>query len=192
MTHERKPGPGPADDPDATGALFERWFRSEETAILNRLLRLARTIDRATTRTLRERETRLTLAEWRVLSRLVMLQKARIGEIASTALVDSAEVSRAVDRLEKRGLVRRDEDVGDRRRLRVISMTPDGEYLASIIGEERRRYFTDLLGILDGTERAHLLDMLTRLFAETERRSTADALLRRRPVGRPSPRHKRG
>jgi DNA-binding MarR family transcriptional regulator len=164
-------------DPDE---LIARWLRSDEIRVVHRLLLLARKIDRATAKALRESSADLTLAEWRVLSRLVLLDKATVGQIATTASADSAEVSRAADRLETRGLVRRDENESARRRMRLLSLTAEGKRLASLVGDERRRYFTSLVDILDVEERGRLESLLDRLLEETTRRSTSDPVNRRR------------
>lgn len=168
-------------DPDELIAL---WLRSEEIRVVHRLLLLARKIDRATAKALRESSADLTLAEWRVLSRLVLLNKATVGQIATTASADSAEVSRAADRLEKRGLVRRNESEGARQRARLLSLTAEGKRLASLVGDERRHYFTGLVEILDAGERGRLEDVLDRLLEETTRRSTSEPVKRRRAVRR--------
>jgi len=164
-------------DPDELIAL---WLQSDEIRVVHRLLLLARKIDRATARAVRESPAALTLAEWRVLSRLVLLTEAPVSEIAATASVDTAEVSRAADRLQARGLIRRDESERARRRVRLLSLTPAGRRLASRIGDERRRYFTSLIDLLSAEESRWLESILNRLLEEATSRAAAAPAPRRR------------
>ena len=64
---------------------------------------VAKAIDRLTLRKLAE-NCSLTIAEWRVLSRLAPIGGATVGQIAEMAWVDRAEVSRAAVSLEAKGL----------------------------------------------------------------------------------------
>jgi MarR family 2-MHQ and catechol resistance regulon transcriptional repressor len=68
----------------------------------------------------------LTLAEFGVLEALYHKGPMLLGEVQRSLLVSSGGVTYLVDRLEKRGLVRRDECAEDRR-ARYAVLTPDGE-----------------------------------------------------------------
>ena len=68
----------------------------------------------------------LTLAEFGVLEALYHKGSMLLGEVQRSLLVSSGGVTYLVDRLEKRGLVRRDECAEDRR-ARYAVLTPDGE-----------------------------------------------------------------
>jgi MarR family transcriptional regulator, 2-MHQ and catechol-resistance regulon repressor len=83
-------------------------------------------------RALEERTTRdvarhgLTLAEFGVLEALYHKGPMLLGEVQRSLLVSSGGVTYLVDRLERRGLVRRDECAEDRR-ARYAVLTPEGE-----------------------------------------------------------------
>jgi DNA-binding MarR family transcriptional regulator len=79
-----------------------------------RLTLLAKVIDRLTLRMLDDC-CDLTMAEWRVLSRLAPVEGATVGQVAQMAWVDRAETSRAASALEARGLIDRRDNPADRR-----------------------------------------------------------------------------
>lgn len=91
-----------------------------------RLTLLAKAIDRVTLKMLAD-NCDLTIAEWRVLSRLAPLSGATVRQLAQMAWVDRAEVSRAAAALEARGLVTRRENSADRR-APILFVTPEGQH----------------------------------------------------------------
>jgi MarR family 2-MHQ and catechol resistance regulon transcriptional repressor len=88
------------------------------------LSRAHRAIEERTTRDVAQHG--LTLAEFGVLEALYHKGPMLLGEVQRSLLVSSGGVTYLVDRLEKRGLVRRD-DCPDDRRARFAVLTPDGE-----------------------------------------------------------------
>lgn len=68
----------------------------------------------------------LTLAEFGVLEALHHKGRMLLGEVQRSLLVSSGGVTYLVDRLERRGLVRREACPGDRR-ARYAALTPAGE-----------------------------------------------------------------
>lgn len=70
----------------------------------------------------------LNLAEYRVLSTLADLRTSSIRDIAADALLDKAQVTRAIAALTGRGLVIQVVDGRDRR-LREVKLTPAGRKL---------------------------------------------------------------
>ena len=79
-----------------------------------RLSLVAKAIDRLTLKMLAD-NCDLTIAEWRVLSRLAPIRGASVRDISQMAWVDRAEVSRAAAALEARGLTSRRPDPSDGR-----------------------------------------------------------------------------
>lgn len=103
---------------------------------------------------------------------LAMLLLIHQGVVSPAALAQRLGISRAVvtgllDRLEERGLIRREPDPGDRRRLRIV-MTTAGEEASTRLG---RAVVEDLAGELSmssASERqalASALPLLERLIA---------------------------
>lgn len=134
--------------------LPETWQLFDQVHLPYRILLLAKLLDRATARQLRDQED-LTLAEWRVLAHLETLGEASSARIAAAAAADRAEVSRAVASLEKAGLIVRRPDSGNRKRL-LLRLTARGRQVHRTVRAKRVAYFEYLLADLDGEERSSL------------------------------------
>ncbi|MEO0487316.1 MAG: MarR family winged helix-turn-helix transcriptional regulator [Pseudomonadota bacterium] len=81
----------------------------------------------------------LTVAEWRVLAHLNDGSGASVREISAAADLEKSRVSRAVSRLEARGLVTRDAGDGDKR-LVSLALTPAGVDMVARIVPLARAY----------------------------------------------------
>jgi DNA-binding MarR family transcriptional regulator len=117
-----------------------------------RLLVLARMIDRQAARQLQQ-EFEITLAEWRVLAFICAAGPATASAVGHSGGIDRAEISRAVAKLERKELVTRQPDPGNRRKL-IISPTDRGHSLFVLIRDDRRAFFRMLLADLEADQRA--------------------------------------
>ena len=117
-----------------------------------RLLLLARMIDRQAFRQLQQ-EFDITLAEWRVLAFTCAAGPATASTVGHSGGIDRAEISRAVVRLEAKGLVTRQPDPSNRHKL-IISPTVAGQSLFVQIRDDRRAFFRGLLADVGADERA--------------------------------------
>lgn len=104
----------------------------------------------------------LTGPQFATLLRLAELGRATQNHLGRTAAMDSATVQGVVRRLIERGLVRTGSDPMDRR-MRVLSITPEGEALLRQAQEAGTRANEALLLPLSAEERAALLELLQRL-----------------------------
>ena len=84
-----------------------------------------------------------------------------MGRIAEALACDASNVTGLVDRLESRGLVRRQPSAGDRR-VKVLELTPAGNRLRSTVLERMTRP-PDSLGRLSPDEQRALVKILKRL-----------------------------
>ncbi|MBI4577795.1 MAG: winged helix-turn-helix transcriptional regulator [Planctomycetes bacterium] len=87
------------------------------------------------------------------------------GRLARTLYVSPSTVTGIVDRLEARGLVRREHDREDRR-VWTVALTDEGLEAARRIPSPLRRQIAEGLAALPGRERRHIaraLDTLSRL-----------------------------
>ncbi len=109
----------------------------------------------------------LTRPEWRVLAALGANRTMAAKDIAPHSTLDKMQVSRAVARLEERGLVRRDEDPSDRR-AKILSLTPAGRALHQKIVPLVRAREDYLLGDLDEAERALFERFMTSVLARAD------------------------
>ena len=71
---------------------------------------------------------RVTPSQMKVLKLVARTNARRIGDVADFLAVSNAAASKAVDRLVRRGLLRRTESAADRRAVE-LSLTPEGRTL---------------------------------------------------------------
>ena len=129
------------------------------------------------------REQGLRVPEWRVLAILVEQDGAMITRLAKFALMEQSRLTRIIDQMIERGLVRRAPDREDGRRVRIW-LTPDGrrraEALADLVPDNPRRAYdmrkaVELIfdqGSIFETKPTHARNMVT-AFARLEGRPVA-------------------
>ncbi|UAC02139.1 winged helix-turn-helix transcriptional regulator [Dactylosporangium vinaceum] len=101
----------------------------------------------------------ITLPQHRALVVLASRGPQRIADLADTLGINSSNATRNCDRLQRRGLVRRDRDDDDRRAVRV-SLTQDGQRLVEQITIVRRAEISRILNAMPGHARGPLLAAL--------------------------------
>ncbi|MFO1193543.1 MAG: MarR family winged helix-turn-helix transcriptional regulator [Rhodoferax sp.] len=107
----------------------------------------------------------LTLAQWRVLSVLAPAGEMPFTELVELAATDKAQVSRTLQTLAARGLVRTEALGAARRHGMVCHMTPAGQALVEVVMPEACRAQAAMLLTLSDEERRVLYAVLTRLRA---------------------------
>jgi len=118
--------------------------------------RVARRVDVAL------RGSELTAEQWRVLSALVDGAGHPMSEIAGEAMVPAPTLTKLVDRLLDRALVRRGIDPADRRRVLVV-LTDRGVELVDRLGTEVGHAEREVTSALGEPETAELMAILARL-----------------------------
>jgi len=112
---------------------------------------------------------RVTPSQLRVLKLVARTNARRIGDVADFLAVSNAAASKAVDRLVRRGLVRRAEAAADRRAVE-LSLTPEGRTLLAQYEAATNQVLKDVFGSLPQAkleETAGFLDELsTRMVKE--------------------------
>ena len=121
---------------------------------LLRLVLIAKAIDRLNQRSMTE-QADLTMAEWRVLSRLAPSDGATVREVAELAWSDRAEVSRAAAALEQRKLVGRRDNPRDGR-APILFCTEAGQAEYERVIPLRTAHYESLICTLDTAERTEL------------------------------------
>ena len=109
----------------------------------------------------------LSVPEWRLLAFLHENGRSVAGEIASRTWMDKAQISRVLEALVERGLVRREADPLHRQR-QLVELTAKGRRLHAHAFEATRRLQSELLLALSPTERKGLFGALTKLRALAE------------------------
>jgi DNA-binding MarR family transcriptional regulator len=123
----------------------------------------------------------LTRHEWRILAALGDGSRIAATDIGRITTLDKMQVSRALESMERRGLVQRSEADGDRRK-RIVQLTAPGHRLFAEIVPLALDRETALLATLTDDEKA-LLDQVMRKIAEAAGHKTA---ARRQPDREPS------
>ena len=132
---------------EQAGPLEEAWRLFGVRHLPYRLLMLGKMLDRLSVQQIRE-QTDMSLAEWRVLVHLAVMGTKSASEVSAAALVDRAEVSRAVHSLEASGYIVR-EDNPRNRRSSLLVLTPQGKAVYDRVFIERRGFFDSLTSDFD-------------------------------------------
>ena len=151
MTRRREPPefyrPDTMSTDDSIGLLFRRVLTSMTTAVDRRLL-----------------SHDLTHAQWVPLYKLYRGECSTTAELARDLQFDPGVVSRALDRLEAKGLVRRTRSSDDRRVVR-LELTAEGRRVAPLVPAALAEVFNAHLSGFSEREWATLIELLQRLLA---------------------------
>jgi len=106
-------------------------------------------------------------AQWGVLRNLVRaeaegLAGLRLTDLSERLLIRPPSVTGVVDRLERGGLVARDNSPTDLRTKRV-SLTPRGRQLVELVMQNHGRQIDRVMGVLSSEEQTELYRLLSRL-----------------------------
>jgi len=157
----RKPDPGTPPTDQSPPPRLAGWNYAGLDYPTFHLVLVAKALDRMTLRVLRD-QCALTIAEWRVLSRLAPTDGATVRQIAEWAWVDRAEVSRAASELEARGLTSRRPNPADKR-APILFCTPAGQAEYDRVLPMRAAFHAQLSDLLDAEEAATLDRLLARI-----------------------------
>ncbi|MDJ0921507.1 MAG: MarR family transcriptional regulator [Henriciella sp.] len=104
----------------------------------------------------------LSIWQWRIIAVLGETPGLTSTEVTQRTLMDKPTVSRAAASLVERGLLRRDVDTEDRRRV-PLSLTDAGQAIYNQVIPEAIEKEKALLDVLSEDEQCQLHDILTRL-----------------------------
>jgi DNA-binding MarR family transcriptional regulator len=105
------------------------------------------------------RDPELTLPEFRGMLHINRSPGCALNEVAEYIGLEAPAASKLVDHLVQRGLVRRQEDASDRRRVK-LSILPKGKQRIEAAVEHTRHFLAKRLAHLSSTERQTLLDTM--------------------------------
>lgn len=106
--------------------------------------------------------------EWQVVTLLASSQPASIRKLAGFAMVDAAQISRAVVSLSRQGLVERRTSERDNRQA-ALRLSPPGMDIAVSLRQLSRQRNTRLLGGFSAEQVRELFDMMDVLIARAIR-----------------------
>jgi DNA-binding MarR family transcriptional regulator len=112
----------------------------------------------------------LALPQFAVLRALRDLGSLAQHELAGHLHIQASHLVRYLDEVQRRGLVARERDPGDRRRQRV-AITPAGEALLARLEPAVRAAEDELLAALSPAERTVLSELLRRVLEDNDRRA---------------------
>jgi DNA-binding MarR family transcriptional regulator len=107
----------------------------------------------------------LRVPEWRVLACLVDHPSMMVTRLAELSLMEQSRMTRIVEKMAERGLVQRQSDTEDRRRVHV-SLTETGRDLAERLVCDARAHEKQMLADLEDTDAALIKPMLTALLQQ--------------------------
>lgn len=110
----------------------------------------------------------ITVAGWKALSMIGAFQPISSGAVARRSSMDPDKVTRAVDQLANKGLVAREVDPEDRRRV-VLTLTPRGKRAYTEIDGMRRQVDVEFLSVLSDAERKSFFEALDKLELQARR-----------------------
>jgi MarR family 2-MHQ and catechol resistance regulon transcriptional repressor len=97
----------------------------------------------------------LTLSQFAVLEALYHVGSQCLGDLARRILTSSGNLTLVIDNLQKRGLVKREQQGNDKRFV-LASITPAGEKLIARIFPEHARRITEVMSRLKAHEQEEL------------------------------------
>ena len=153
-----------AEESSADPELPAIWHLFGDGGLSQRLLVLAKMIERVASRKLQE-GFGISVAQWRVLAFVCMSGQATASFIGDSAEVDPAEISRAVKTLVDRKLVTRAFEPGNRKTL-IIAPTAEGRELFLKIRHQRQDYFSRITKSLSPSSKASVNRALTQIAQE--------------------------
>jgi DNA-binding MarR family transcriptional regulator len=109
----------------------------------------------------------LTHAQWVPLYKLFRGECATSAELARELQLDPAAVTRALDRLAAKGLVRRERSLADRRVVE-LELTPEGRRVAPLVPAALAEVFNAHLVGFSAAEFATLVELLQRMLSNGE------------------------
>jgi len=136
------------------GPLEEAWRIFDARHLPYRVLMLGKMFDRLSVQQVRDRAG-MSLAEWRVLAHIAVMGPKSASEVSGAALVDRAEVSRAVRSLEAGGYLSRAHNPRNRKSS-LLTLTPAGEAVFDRVHLHRRAFFDAVMEGLTPEEMATL------------------------------------
>jgi DNA-binding MarR family transcriptional regulator len=116
----------------------------DRDSVLDAVLTASRTLVAMAARSLADAGEEVTLTQYRSLVVLASRGPQGVASLAEAVAVTPPTASRLVDRLVRKGLVRRRADRHDRRQVR-IGLTESGRDLVDLVTERRRQEIAELL-----------------------------------------------
>jgi DNA-binding MarR family transcriptional regulator len=126
-------------------------------------------------RSLSEVDATVTVPQLRVLVMASQDERVNVNAVAAELGVNASNASRTCARLVELGLLRRKEDLADRRHV-LLSLTRSGERLIAAVMERRRREFAEIVANMAEVDRRRLMRSLRAFTTAAGDHRSLDAL----------------
>jgi DNA-binding MarR family transcriptional regulator len=135
---------------------------AEQDLMVDAVLTASRVLVAIAARSLADAGEEVTLTQYRSLVVLASRGPQGVAALAEAVAVTPPTASRLVDRLVKKGLVRRRTDRQDRRQVR-IALTESGRHLIDAVSARRRQEIAALLAAIAPETQRSVVDALSQL-----------------------------
>jgi DNA-binding MarR family transcriptional regulator len=135
---------------------------AEQDLMVDAVLTASRVLVAIAARSLADAGEEVTLTQYRSLVVLASRGPQGVAALAEAVAVTPPTASRLVDRLVKKGLVRRRTDRQDRRQVR-IALTETGRHLVDAVSARRRQEIAALLATIAPETQRSVVDVLSQL-----------------------------
>jgi len=132
--------------------------------VVDAVLSASRVLVAVAARSLADVAEEVTLTQYRTLVVIASRGSQNLAGLAEAVGVTPATATRMCDRLVRKGLIRRREERGDRRQLRLV-LTEKGRTLVDAVTERRRREIAGIVSEIPAVEQAVLVQALGRFAA---------------------------
>jgi DNA-binding MarR family transcriptional regulator len=146
-------------EPHPPGPRGEQGERREQRELVDAFIGASRALVAVAARSLAGLEDEVTLPQYRVLVVLATRGPQRSADLAANLEVTPSTASRMIDRLVRKGLVRRTRTREDRRAVR-IQLTAPGREVVALVMRRRRKEVARILRQIPGEDRPRLADAL--------------------------------
>jgi DNA-binding MarR family transcriptional regulator len=158
---------GGKEDGFEPGPLEDAWRIFDARHLPYRLLMLGKMLDRLASQQVRD-HAGMSIAEWRVLAHLAVMGSKSASEVSAAALVDRAEVSRAVRALEESSFLTRIDNPRNRKSSLLV-LTPLGQETFRRVSRQRRDFYSALTADIAPQELDLLDGLLLRMARQADR-----------------------
>lgn len=104
----------------------------------------------------------VTRSQWAIMAAIFGKEAETAADIAKIWSLDATAVTRLIDRLESKGLVKRTHDTADRR-VNRLELTEEGQRLSPILKNEADKNHNHIFGALSESEEKHLRELLAKI-----------------------------
>jgi MarR family 2-MHQ and catechol resistance regulon transcriptional repressor len=101
----------------------------------------------------------MCLSDFAVLETLLHKGSLNVQELGAKVMLTSGSMTAALDRMERRGLIKREEDEKDRR-ARAVRLTETGERLIRAAFEDHKQAMEQAVGGIQKRDREGLIELL--------------------------------